>query len=199
MAGRERHGPGWRVAQPTQCVAIRLRGDPPAESPASGMAYADVARHQRLAKPHLPDLLPPVRPHGPDRGHPPRHRERHGRGLRRGKLWRWAVDPARALHGTRLELAGCIAEPNREHHGPDNAAALRIALTAAANATVGATYSAVISASAIADPGAKASMTIQVKVSSGFPWGLVVAVGSFAAAIAVLAVVVLRRRRRPRT
>src|SRR5207249_6580268 len=83
--------------------------------------------------------------------------------------------------------------------GPDNDAALRIALTAAANATVGATYSAVISASAVADPGAKASMTIQVKVSSGFPWGLVVAVGSFAAAIAVLAVVLLRRRRRPRT
>src|SRR5205807_76093 len=121
MAGRERHGPGWRVAQPTQCVAVRLRGDPPAESPASGMAYADVARHQRLAKPHLPDLLPPVRPHGPDRGDPPRYRERHGRGPRRGKLWRRAVDPARTLHGTRLELAGFIAEPDREHHGPDDA------------------------------------------------------------------------------
>jgi len=83
--------------------------------------------------------------------------------------------------------------------GPDNDAALRIALTAAANATVGATYSAVISASAVADPSAKASLTIQVKVSSGFPWELVVAVGSFAAAIAILAVVVLRRRRRPWT
>src|SRR5436853_1143328 len=121
MAGRERHGPGWRVAQPTQWVAVRLRGDPPAESPSSGVAYADVARHQRLAKPHLPDLLPPVRPHGPDRGDPPRYRERHGRGPRRGKLWRRAVDPARTLHGTRLELAGCIAEPDREHHGPDDA------------------------------------------------------------------------------
>jgi len=84
--------------------------------------------------------------------------------------------------------------------GPDNDAALRIALTVAANATVGATYSTVISASAVADPTAKVSLTIQVKASSGFPWELVVAVGSFAAAIVVLAaVVVLRRRRRPRT
>jgi len=84
--------------------------------------------------------------------------------------------------------------------GPDNDAALRIALTVAANATVGATYSTVISASAVADPTAKVSLTIQVKASSDFPWELVVAVGSFAAAIVVLAaVVVLRRRRRPRT
>ena len=84
--------------------------------------------------------------------------------------------------------------------GPDNDAALRIALTVAANATVGATYSTVISASAVADPTAKVSLTIQVKASSGFPWELVVAVGSTAAAIVVLAaVVVLRRRRRPRT
>ena len=84
--------------------------------------------------------------------------------------------------------------------GPDNDAALRIALTMAANATVGATYSTVISAAAVGDPTATASMTIQVKVSSGFPWELVVAVGSFAAAIAILvAVFVFRRRRRPRT
>src|SRR5205807_10077939 len=83
--------------------------------------------------------------------------------------------------------------------GPDNGEALRIALPAAANATVSATYSAVISASAVTDPSAKASMTMLVKVSSGFPWELVVAVGSFAAAIAIFAVVVLRRRRRPRT
>ena len=84
--------------------------------------------------------------------------------------------------------------------GPDNDAALRIALTVAANATVGTIYSAGITATAVADPSVKASMTIQVKVSSRFPWELVVAVGAFAAAIAILAaVVVLRRRRRPRT
>src|SRR5439155_886643 len=171
MAGRERHGPGWRVAQPTQCVAVRLRGDPPAESPASGVAYADVARHQRLAKPHLPDLLPPVRPHGPDRGDPPRHRERHGRGPRRGKLWRPAGWDANLEGGSGGLLRGRVVRL-----GPDNDAALRIALTAAANATVGATYSAVISASAVTDPSAKASMTMLVKVSSGFPWELVVAV-----------------------
>jgi len=83
--------------------------------------------------------------------------------------------------------------------GPDNDAALRIALTVAANATVGATYSSVISAAAVGDSTPTASMTIQVKVSSGFPWELVVAVGSFAAAIMILVtVVVLRRRRRPR-
>src|SRR6267143_6808939 len=84
--------------------------------------------------------------------------------------------------------------------GPDNDAALRIALTVAANATVGTIYSAGITATAVGDPSVKASMTIQVKVSSRFPWELVVAVGAFAAAIAILAaVVVLRRRRRPRT
>src|SRR5438552_16169449 len=114
MAGRERHGPGWRVAQPTQCVAIRLRGDPPAESPVSGMAYADVARHQRLAKPHLPDLLPPVLPHVPDRGQLPLHRLRHDPALRRGMLWQCAVDPARAMLGTIPEVAGFTAEPNPE-------------------------------------------------------------------------------------
>jgi len=58
----------------------------------------------------------------------------------------------------------------------------------------------VISAAAVGDSTPTASMTIQVKVSSGFPWELVVAVGSFAAAIMILvAVVVLHRRRRPRT
>ncbi len=83
--------------------------------------------------------------------------------------------------------------------GPDNDAALRIALTVAANATVGATYSSVISAAAVGDSTPTASMTIQVKVFSSFPWELVVAVGSFAAAIMILVtVVVLRRRRRPR-
>jgi len=84
--------------------------------------------------------------------------------------------------------------------GPDNDAALRIAVTVAANATAGTTYPAAISATALADATAGASMTIQVTVSSGFPWEILLAVGLFAAAIVLLAVVVvLRRRRRPGT
>ncbi len=104
--------------------------------------------------------------------------------------------------GWEANLEGGSAGPLRGgivRLGPDNDAALRIALTVAANATVGATYSSVISAAAVGDSTPTASMTIQVKVSSGFPWELVVAVGSFAAAIMILVtVVVLRRRRRPR-
>ena len=84
--------------------------------------------------------------------------------------------------------------------GPDNDAALRIAVTVAANATAGTTYPAAISATALADATAGASTTVQVTVSSGFPWEILLAVGLFAAAIVLLAVVVvLRRRRRPGT
>src|SRR6266571_458407 len=121
MASRERDRSGWRGAQPPECVAVRLRGNAPAESLASDVAHADVVRDQRRARPHLSDLLPPVRPHGPDRGDPPHYRERYGRGLRRVELRRRTVDQTSPLCGTRLELAGRIAEPDREHHGPDDA------------------------------------------------------------------------------
>src|SRR6266566_6800439 len=118
MARRQRDRSGWRGAQPPECVAVRLRGGAPPESLASEVAYADVLRDQRHAMSHFPDLLPPVRLDRPDRGDPPRHGERYGRGLRRGELRRRTVDQASPLYGTGPELARRIAGLDREHHGP---------------------------------------------------------------------------------
>src|SRR5438105_13719567 len=118
MARRQRDRSGWRGAQPPECVAVRLRGDAPPESLASGVAYADVVRDQRHAGLHLLDFLPPVRPDAPDCRDPPRYRERYGRGLRRGELRRGTPDQAHPLHGTRLDLATRIAAPDHEHHAP---------------------------------------------------------------------------------
>jgi M6 family metalloprotease-like protein len=81
---------------------------------------------------------------------------------------------------------------------PDNDAALRIALSIAGNATAGTMYPATISTTAVADPSAAASMTVQLRISGGLPLELLLAVGIFAAAILIIgAVLVSARRRRP--
>ena len=84
------------------------------------MAHADVVDDQRHARPHVPDLLPPIRPHRPDRGDPACHRERHGRRLRRGQLRRRALDPGRSLHGTGPGVAGRLAQIDDEQHESDD-------------------------------------------------------------------------------
>src|SRR5205823_683634 len=59
--------------------------------------------------------------------------------------------------------------------GPDNDAALRIALSVASSAQAGATYPVTISTTAVADPAAGASVTVQVRVAAGFPIELILA------------------------
>lgn len=79
---------------------------------------------------------------------------------------------------------------------PDNDAALRISLSVPSSASAGATYPVTISASAVGDPAANASASLQVRVLGGLPIEFLIGGAIVAAGVALLVVAFLQRRRR---
>ena len=97
-----------------------------------------------------------------------------------------ASDPTGPLRGRVVRLA------------PDNDASVRVVLSIPLTASAGTTYPVTISAAAVGDPTANASVTLQVLVS-GLPLLWIFAVVLVVAAVLVaVAAIVLRRRRRGR-
>src|SRR2546428_3188580 len=105
VAYRERHGPGWRSAQPEPCVAVRLCGDLAAEPFAAPMAYAHLPDDPGVPGTDLPDFLQPLRSDGPHDSRPADRLERHRRCVRRGELQRRAPDLIGPLNGPRTDVA----------------------------------------------------------------------------------------------
>src|SRR6266704_35980 len=97
-----------------------------------------------------------------------------------------ASEPTGPLRGRLVRLA------------PDNDASVRVVLSIPLTASAGTTYPVTISAAAVGDPTANASVTLQVLVS-GLPLLWIFAVVLVVAAVLVaVAAIVLRRRRRGR-
>src|SRR6266705_99338 len=97
-----------------------------------------------------------------------------------------ASEPTGPLRGRLVRLA------------PDNDASVRVVLSIPLTASAGTTYPVTISAAAVGDPTANASVTLQVRVS-GVPilWIFAIVLVVAAVLVAVAAIVLRRRRRGP--